>query len=321
MKKIILLLLVISTIIGTKAQQAETPLSENDEYVKKLGALEKFNVAIIADTITKKFSDKKDKARAIYFWIANNIALDPKGIKMNDTKNNAPETVVQLRKATPLGFAMLFQEMSSLVNIRCLVVDGYVKNFPEEINNKADEINHSWNVVQLGQSPEKWFYVDVAKASGFLDKKKTVFTKQFTSEYFFADKKLFNLDHYPDNSAWQLGGEQKSMKEFYALPVIGNTAYSYGLQKPMPTSGYIKTKTNTAVNFSFNYDASKPITSITLVMGMGSKELKPEPMNFTDNGGSVRFSYTFKKADTFPVKIIVDGRTLLEYFVESEDQN
>ena len=54
-------------------------------------------------------------------------------------------------------------------------------------------------------------------------------------------------------------------------------------------------------------------------MGEGSKQVKPEPMNFTDNGGSVKFTYKFKKADTFPVKVVVDGRVLLEYNVEVED--
>lgn len=319
MKKIILFISFIFLINSIKAQQAEGTLPANDEYVKQLGALEKFNVAIIADTITGKFYDKKDKARAIYFWIANNIAWDPKATKANDEKKLDPETVIQLRKTTPLGFAKLFQEMCSLVNIRCLIVDGYVKYSANDINNKADEINHSWNVVQLGQSPETWYYVDVAKACGFLDEKMTAFTKQFTSEYFFADKKLFNLDHYPDNSAWLLGSDQRSMKEFYALPVIGSVAYSYGLQKPAPLNGYIKTKTTTAVQFSFNYSPAKAISSIELVFGEGKKSSKPEPMNFSDNGGSVRFAYTFKKANSSPVKIVVDGKTLLEYFVEAED--
>ncbi len=318
MKKITFLLFIVFGINNIKAQQAQT-LSANDEYVKQLGALEKFNVATIADTITKKFSDKQDKARAIFFWIANNIALDPKAIKSNDNKNINPENVVQLRKATPLGFANLVQEMCSQANIRCLVVDGYIKNNAEDINNKPDEINHSWNVVQLGQSPDKWYYVDAAKATGYLDGKKAVFTKQFTSEYFFADKKLFNLDHYPDNSAWLLDGDHKSLSAFYALPVIGNSAYEYGLQKPMPLSGNLKIKTNSPVSFSFNHNSSISIATISLVMGTEKKQLKPEPMNFSDNGGAVKFTYTFKKANDFPVKIVVDGKTVLEYYVVAED--
>ncbi|MBC7536128.1 MAG: hypothetical protein H7258_10575 [Ferruginibacter sp.] len=319
MKKTLFFLLVVSLINNVHGQPQQIVLSANDEYVKNLGALETFNVATIADTITHKFADKKDKARAIFYWVSNNISLDAKAIKSNDNKKVDPVIVVQTRRATPLGFANLIQEMCSMANIRCLVVDGYVKNYAEEIDNKAEEINHSWNVVQLGQSPDKWFYIDAAKASGYLDKKMAVFTKLFTSEYFFADKTLFNLDHYPDNSAWFLGGEQKSISQFYSLPVIGNTAYAYGLQKPVPITGMIKTKTTNTISFSFNYNPSMAISTISLVMGEGNKQSKPEPMNFTDNGGSVKFNYKFKKADTFTVKILVDGKELLQYIVEVEE--
>lgn len=319
MKKISLSLIFIFGVFILQAQQAETPLPANDEFVKKLGALENFNVATIADTITQKFADKKDKARAIYFWIANNIAIDPKATRSNDNKKTDPVIVTQLRKTTPLGFATLVQEMCSMANIRCLIVDGYVKNSAEDINNKPDEVNHSWNVVQLGQSPETWFYIDAAKGSGFLDKKMSVFTKQFTSEYFFAEKKLFNLDHYPDNSAWELGGDQKSIKEFYALPLIGRTAYTYGLQKPIPITGFIKSKTTNTVSFGFVCNASKTISEISIIMGEGNKQTKTEPMNFTNNNGVVKFSYKFKKADSYPIKIMVDGNLLIEYLVEIED--
>jgi hypothetical protein len=289
-----------------------------DDKVAAFGPLTGLNVATIADTITRPFRDKENKARAIFYWIASNISLDAKATRGNDQRNKEPEKVVQLRKATPLAYSLLFQEMCSMANIRCLSVDGYIKNFPEEINNKADEINHSWNVVQLGQSPEEWYYVDMAKASGFTDKKQAVFTKQFTSEYFFADRALFNLDHYPDNGAWQLGAGPKSIKEFYALPVISNAAYEYGLQSPQPKTGYIKTKTKAAVNFSFVYNG-KSISNISLIMGDGKAVAKPEPMNFSAKGNTISFSYQFKKEDTFPVRIVADGKDLLQYLVESEE--
>jgi transglutaminase/protease-like cytokinesis protein 3 len=188
------------------AQNYADHYTTTDNFIKNLGSLDSLNVARIADTLTRRLSDKEQKARAIFYWIANNIALDLKAIKSNDQRKSLPEDVVKMRKGTPLGFAKLFQEMSSLANIRCLVVDGYVKANTDDINSPSDESNHSWNVVQLGLSPDQWYFVDVAKASGYTDKKMSSFTREFTSNYFFPDKALFNLDHFPDNDAWQLGG-------------------------------------------------------------------------------------------------------------------
>lgn len=314
------LILFIFTFIASASLTGQVKnFTSTDAYVKQIGSLDNLNVATIADTITRNFPDKYDKARAIFYWIANNIALDPKAIKANDNKKKDPVDVVQLRKATPIGFALLVQEMCSMANIRCLTVDGYVKNQAEEINNKADEINHSWNVVQLGQSPEQWYYIDAAKASGFTDIKMTTFTKLFTSEYFFADKLLFNLDHFPDNDAWQLGPGPKTLKEFYALPVISNAAYKFGLQKPQPVNGYIKTKIKTTTSFSFIYNNTIPIKNIFLIIGEEKKLLKPEPMNFKDNNGLISFSFQFKKADTYPVRIVADEKELLQYYLEVDE--
>lgn len=312
------ILLFFSVCNSLWAQEAN--YAATDEFVQKLGPLDSLNVATIADTITRNFPDKQNKARAIFYWIANNIAIDTKATRSNDKSKTDPVDVIRLRKTTALGFSLLVQEMCSLANIRCLSVDGYLKYKADDINNKADEINHSWNVVQLGQSPEQWYYIDAARASGYTDAKLSSFTRQFTGGYFFADRALFNLDHYPDNEAWQLGsGGPKSIREFYALPVISSAAYKYGLQKPEPRNGYIKTKVKVTTRFSFTYNNAVPIKNIFLVMGEDKKQSKPEPVNFTDNGGIVSFTYPFKIADTYPVKIIADGQELLQYFVEVDD--
>lgn len=319
MKKYLLAITILFSFSGTDLDAQSKDMKAIDEYVKKLGPLDNLNVATIADTITRNFTDKSDKARAIFYWIANNIAIDPKATKGNDNKNSDPVLVVQLRKATPTGFALLVQEMCSMANIRCLTVDGYVKNNAADINNKLDEVNHTWDVVQLGQSPEDWYYIDAAKASGFTDKKMTTFTKLFTSEYFFADRDLFNLDHYPDNQAWQMGKGPKSLSEFYSLPVIGNAAYKYGLKKPQPINGHVKVKLNVPASFSFTHNDSIPVKSIILIMGDEKKQWKSDPIDFKENNGVISFSYKFKVADEYPVKIIADDKELLQYYIEVVD--
>jgi len=318
MKKFGLLpiLFLLMNVIDLHAQSTSDQYKTIDAFVQKLGSVDSQNVANIALALTKPFQDKESKARAIFYWIANNIALDAKAIKINDERKSLPEDVVKLRRGTSLGIAKLFQEMSSLADIRCLVVDGYVKKTIEDLNNPADEINHSWNVVQLGLSSEKWFFVDAAKAMGTLDKKMSAFKKEFTSEYFFADRSLFNLDHFPDNDNWQMGGGPKSLKEFYSLPIIFNAAYYYGLKKPTPTGGYIKTKTSAKTSFTLPYNFASSITNVSLLIGEGTKQQKPEPMNFTVAANAINFNYQFKKEDTYPVKIVVDGKTVLEYMVE-----
>jgi hypothetical protein len=51
-------------------------------------------------------------------------------------------------------------------------------------------------------------------------------------------------------------------------------------------------------------------------MGDFKKKPKEEPMNFDISEGVVSFAYSFKKEDTFPLRIIADGNIILEYMVE-----
>jgi transglutaminase/protease-like cytokinesis protein 3 len=319
MKKSLLTSIVCAVAIISFAQISTPKYKYIDDDVQKLGTFPTKNVAEIADAITAKFSSNEDKARAIFYWIANNIAIDPKAVNRQEEKNKVPEKVIETRKATPLGFSLLVQEMCSYAKIRCLSVDGFVKNRTSEINEKLDEKNYSWNVVQLGQSPETWYYIDACRASGFLDSKQKVFTKQFTSQYFFADKKLFNLIYFPDNMAWMLGGGNKSMKDFYALPIIGNEAIGLEFRKLSPLTGVIKTVTNKAVDFSFSINNDNTIKKISILIGDEKKKQKEEPMNFDDNNGDIKFSYTFKKEDTFPIQIVADGKIVLQYIVEVKE--
>ncbi len=316
MKKSLCCLLTLTLLFISSLRAQSDQFKQIDAFVEKIGTLDSQNVAQITQTLTQPFPDKEQKARAIFSWIANNIAIDVKAFRIHDEKRSLPEDVIKNRKGTPLGFAKLFQEMSSGANIRCLVVDGYVKNSIDDLNNPADEVNHSWNVIQLGTSPDQWFFVNAFKASGIIDKKMTAFTKEFTSGYFFSDRILFNLEHFPDNDAWQLGPGPKSRKEFYSLPVFYNTAHVYGLKKPIPATGLVKAKTKTRMDFKIPIQSGEGINTVSLVIGDGRKMQKPEPMNFTTTAGSINFSYQFKTEDTYPVKIMVNEKPVLEYMVE-----
>lgn len=320
MKKCCFCLLILSSLFNNPVNAQEgNQYAVVDAYVQTLGSLDSQNLANIALMVTRQFPTNEQKARAIFYWLANNIELDTKALKMNDQRKSLPEDVVKYRKGTGLGFAKLFQEMSSLVNIRCLVVNGFARNNVEDINNPADESNHAWNVVQLGQSPEQWYFVDVARASGTTDKKLSAFSKAYTGNYFFTNKALFNLDHYPDNDAWQLGGGPKSLKDFYNLPIIYNTAYNFNVTRPTPYNGFIKTKTKDKVKFIIPVNTASPPAKITLIIDEGRRTITPEPMNFTNNGKELLFEYQFKTEDTYPVKIMFDGKPVLEYMVEANE--
>ena len=157
-----------------------------DDYVKSLGRLDTLNMGTISQVLTRKFPEPKEKVRAIFTWIALNISYDLKAGRNNENSKTGSDEILKTRKASPAGYAGLFQDMCSVQKIRCLTVEGYTKYKAEDINEKPDEFNHTWAVVQLGQSPDTWFYVDPTWGSGYTDDNMKKYTPAFNDDYFLS---------------------------------------------------------------------------------------------------------------------------------------
>lgn len=307
----------ILTGVNASAQTNGRDFTKIDAYVKSLGPLTTMSMGTINNVVSNKFTDKMDKARAIYYWVAHNITYDVKAARSNSNAKNIPAEVLLTRKATGLGFASLFQDMCSSADIRCLTVDGFVKYNTKQIGEKDQEINHSWAVVQLGESPEEWYYVDAAFGSGYLNADMKEFTKAYTDAYFFTEKASFNLQHFPDNQAWKLGNAPKSKKDFFDMPVVKTAAVEFEIKKCSPNDGKINAKVDKAVKFSFTVKSTENITKVELGMGE-KKKYKLEEIQYSNSATVLSFSYKFQNANSYPVTVFVNGKEFAQYYVDIE---
>ncbi len=308
------LLLLVSQL--SFAQETDSPYKMVDGYVQSLGSLDTLNMGTISYILTKKFPENTDKVRAIFYWIANNISIDLKMAKKGSNEKMVSEDILKTRKANANGYATLFQDMCSVAKIRCLTVDGYIKKTIDDINNQPDEFNHTWAVIQLGESPNAWYYVDPEWGSGYIDDKATVFTKKFNDAYFFANKQLFNLQHFPDNMAWQLGGTgAKSAKEFFAQPIVKQNASEFGISSYLPKEGFIKASTKKAVQFNFRASSDTKIEIVSLQIGT-EKKSRIKTVDYSFNNGAISFNYKFDEEESYPVTILINNKPVLGYFAE-----
>ena len=309
--------LFLISVLPAVAQTNGRDFKAIDAYVKSLGPLQGMSMGTINNVVSNKFTDKIDKARAIYYWIAHHIAYDIKAARTNNVTKNTPAEVLASRKATGIGFASLFQDMCSSADIRCLTVDGFVKNSSQQIGEKDTEINHSWAVVQLGQSPETWFYVDPASGSGYFDADMKVFTPYYTDAYFFTEKETFNLQHYPDNEAWKLGSAPKNKGDFFELPVVRVAAMELGIKKVSPNNGKLKAKAGKGVKFSFTLKTTEDITKVELGVGE-KKKYKVEEIQYSNSASTLSFTYKFEDANSYPVTVFVNGKEFVQYYIDVE---
>ncbi|MEY4702179.1 MAG: hypothetical protein RIR96_76 [Bacteroidota bacterium] len=318
-KNIFLFALTLALQFSSMAQSNKEQLEAIDKDIFKLGKLSGMNVANITETVTSPYNSKRQKAMAIYCWIGRNISWNIKAIKSSDPKNTLPENVVALRTSNALGFANLYQEMCSQCNIRCLVVDGFVKYNTEQFDEIPEQVNASWNVVQLGNTPSEWYYVDAFKSAGFSDPKWTTFYPEFSDVYFFPNKEIFNLEHYPDNTAWLLSRGPSGLKDFIGKPITGRASYENGLAGFFPDKGKCKAKLNQKFRFSLRLQSLQESSRVELKISEGNKPAQTINANLEGEGNDYFIDHIFKKEAEYKVTVLMNGKELITYLIEVEE--
>lgn len=211
--------------------------------------------------LTDRHQDQLSKTRALFVWVADNIAYDHKSYnrakvhphkRRQLTEEALLQRVLKRRKAVCEGYARLFQKMCTLAGIRCEVVSGYTKTKPYQAGNLG-AADHAWNAVYLDTA---WFAMDPTWAAGGCETdnetgKLLPFEKHFNNYYWQASDKQFHRNHYPEENKWVFETNYTRDK-FKVAPFIENNAIA-DLQLISPGPGIINARKGDTVRFQFRY--------------------------------------------------------------------
>lgn len=165
----------------------------------------------LARIITKNISSDREKVRAIYGWITQNISYDnrlrtDKALqrRIYVSEENIVDNVLEREMALCGGYAFLFRDLCAEVGVTAKVVHGYSKDFTGRARSYKQP-NHTWNVVKLdGQ----WHLLDITWAIGYGSAGKA------DDFWFLVDPKSFIYSHYPEDPKWTLVGNPISFATF-----------------------------------------------------------------------------------------------------------
>jgi hypothetical protein len=224
---------------------------------------------LVAD-LTKNCKSDREKARAVFVWIADNIAYDYKFINKNkkikfpkyragedrNTKDAEWEdkylaTVLYKGMAICDGYARLFKRMCNYAGLQTDIVNGYTKNNPSQIGRMGEE-NHAWNGIILDGS---YYFLDVTWASGGCDRdeegKLEPFVKSFDDYYWLTPTEKLSRDHYPKNES--LPGIMSFPKQKYIDNAYINPQFISDVEILSPDSGIIDACVGDTLQFRFRY--------------------------------------------------------------------
>lgn len=149
----------------------------------------------------------RQKARALYTWIAKNIEHDSK-----DTIRTAQNTF-QARKGMSEGYALLYKEMADALGLECYFVIGELKPFGYEKGMETDY--HAWNIVSDGTEV---IILDTYLSAGYTNEEGESFTHLFNDEWFDVDPYLMIYSHYPKCGEFQYVNTYLSPDQFKEIP-------------------------------------------------------------------------------------------------------
>ena len=146
--------------------------------------------ANLSKYINENFQTEKDKARAIFIWLASNIQYDVENmfaINFYETKENKISKTLNTRKGICENYAALFTEIAGGCGIKSFVIEGYTKQ-----NGFADYIPHAWSAANVDGT---WFMFDPTWGSGYINGGK--FYKKINNEYFKTPPSTLIKSHIP----------------------------------------------------------------------------------------------------------------------------
>ncbi len=181
----------------------------------------------LAAYITETARTDRQKARAIYRWIAENIEYDVKGLIKGNHADATPEGVLKKRSSVCGGYSNLFERLANLSGLEAVTIGGYSKGYGYSPGMKAAKTaNHAWNAVKIDG---KWHLIDCTWGAGKVGRDGE-YKKEFDDHYFFTSPEKFIFDHLPEDPYWQLLNEPISKEKFEDLVCLEPAFFDLGVR-------------------------------------------------------------------------------------------
>lgn len=280
----------------------------------------------LAGNLTRPFSTQKEKFRAIYRWICDNIGYDH-GMYLRNRRMRSKlvgqdltdwnsmiskKMFVELarhRRTVCTGYAWLVKELAVRAGISCVMVDGYGRNALSNLGGPGVP-NHSWNAVQLDGL---WYLCDATWSAGVFDMNQGRFVHRFNEGYFLAKPEVFVLNHYPLDIKWALLENPPTLRQFLDGALAYNSTARFEVQ-PLSPQGFEQELTRgDTLRLSFTMPNAR---REMITMHIGTTDIVRDPHVLPSaSSDRVEFRRRFASRGTYAVHVMVNMNTVLTYRV------
>ena len=224
--KIFILIMPAVWLSFLLAQSGFEQYSDIDSHALNTPAHTAENIKTLASYLIKPAQTEKEKVRALYRWVTENINYDVQSYLMKYNKQRSVKQILKERSTVCDGYSRLMAELANAVDIEMVQVIGYSKGYDYRIGDRFnDNPNHAWNAVKIHGT---WHLLDVTWGAGYIDENNR-FVRRFQDHYFLTPPESFILDHLPEDERWQLINQPISLREFEDYLFLKPAFFRYGL--------------------------------------------------------------------------------------------
>lgn len=220
------------------------------EIDNKIESIVSLNTDTLAKQLAALGNTEKEKVRAIFRWITQNIDYNVRPIgrsqkaatlfyeEPDDSAAPLPplnERVARkvLYKGVALceGYSRLFKTLCDHAGIKSEIIYGYARTG----TSRRFGINHAWNAVYIDST---WHLLDVTWASGVVSFANE-YIREYNNFYFLTPPEEFIRDHYPEDPQWTLLSNPPVYREYSQSPFRYSGYMKAGIDSHFPAKGVI----------------------------------------------------------------------------------
>lgn len=243
---LLLILFTVSSVYGSDYLEVDSRVREYP-YFK---SLEHLGIRIMND-----FKADKERVRAAYIWIVNNMEYGRSYDVIFQADKHFPYyseigRKYQLRQlemekidhsflyrlGVCLDYSLILQALCHQFKIPSEIILGLTKTDIRDHNGEYHLKNHSWNAVQIGG---EWELLDPTWAAGLTGTGQLAWSGNYLDQFFFPDPSDFIKSHLPANPAWQLLKAPVPADKFKKQPSYFPEYFNREVELSPKTSGVI----------------------------------------------------------------------------------
>lgn len=184
------------------------------------------SIESLASYLMEPARNDREKARAIYRWVAENIDYDVQGLLNSSYGDTSPEGVLKSGRSVCSGYSGLFGSLCVAAGLEVVTISGYAKGYNYTPGAKfSGPTNHAWNAVKIDGS---WYLLDSTWGAGYIDGKS--FIRRYDDHFFLTPPEEFIYGHLPEDPKWQLLDEPVSKEKFEDLAYLKSGFFNMGMR-------------------------------------------------------------------------------------------